>query len=145
MGVKVEQAVQVTLFNYNARRLIGSRIIESAAYCNQKLLAHLYLNSTQNTSLNWIIRLLLSLLCWLKVILLSGGHCISIYLKESASLEIKFCVDQVEGPWHYSNVTVTTYSPISEVTNIEGQQYFEFYQKDVIQKETKSFLEKIRN
>ncbi len=28
-------------FNYSARRLIGSRIIESAAYCNQKLLAYL--------------------------------------------------------------------------------------------------------
>ncbi len=35
---------------YSARRLIGSRIIESAAYCNQKLLALLYLNRTQNTS-----------------------------------------------------------------------------------------------
>ena len=64
---------------YSARRLIGSRIIESAAYCNQKLLAHLYLNSTQNTSVNWIIRLLLSLVCRPKVILLSGGHCISKY------------------------------------------------------------------
>jgi hypothetical protein len=64
---------------YSARRLIGSRIIVSAAYCNPKLLAHLYFNSTQNTSVNWIIRLLLSLLCWPKVILLSGGHCISIY------------------------------------------------------------------
>ncbi len=60
---------------YSARRLIGSRIIESAAYCNQKLLAHLYLGSTQNTSVNWIIRLLLSLLCRPNVILLSGGHC----------------------------------------------------------------------
>ncbi len=60
---------------YISSRLIGSRIIEPAAYCNQKLLAHLYLNSTQNTSVNWIIRLLLSLLCWPKVILLSGGHC----------------------------------------------------------------------
>ncbi len=46
------------LLNYRARRLIGSPIIESAAYCNQKLLAHLYLNSTQNTSVNWINRLL---------------------------------------------------------------------------------------
>ncbi len=50
-------------------------IIESAAYCNQKLLAHFYLNTTQNTSVNWIIRLLLSLLCWPKVILLSSGNC----------------------------------------------------------------------
>jgi hypothetical protein len=65
---------------YSARRLIGSRIIESAAYCNQKLPAHLYIYSTQNTSVNWIIRLLLSLLCWLKVILLSGGHCIFIFI-----------------------------------------------------------------
>ncbi len=70
---------------YSARRLIGSRIIESAAYCNQKLLAHLFLNSTQNTSVNWIIRLLLSLLCWPKVILLSGGHC-SIHFKDIFAL-----------------------------------------------------------
>ncbi len=58
---------------YSARRLTGSRIIESAAYCNQTMQAHLYLNSTQNMSVNWIIRLLLSLLCWPKVILLCGG------------------------------------------------------------------------
>ena len=37
---------------YSARRLIGSRIIESAVYCNQILLVPLYLNSTQNTSVN---------------------------------------------------------------------------------------------
>ncbi len=60
---------------YSSRRLIGSRILESVAYFNQKLQAHLYLNSTQNTSVNWIIRLLLSLFFWPKVILLSGGHC----------------------------------------------------------------------
>ncbi len=68
---------QCIFFNskYTARRLIGSRMIESAAYCNQKLLAHLYLNSKQNTSVNWIIRLMLSLLCWPKVIVISGGHC----------------------------------------------------------------------
>ncbi len=40
--------------NQCARCLIGSRIIECAAYCNQKLLTYLYLNSTQNTSFNWI-------------------------------------------------------------------------------------------
>ncbi len=51
--------------------MIVSRIIESATYCNQKLLALLYLNSTQMTSVNWIIRLLLSLLCYPKVILLT--------------------------------------------------------------------------
>jgi hypothetical protein len=62
-------------YYYSASRLIGSRIIESAAYCNQKLLALLYLNSTQISSVNWIILLLLSLLGWAKVILLSGGHC----------------------------------------------------------------------
>ncbi len=33
-------------FYYSARRLMGSWIIESAAYCNQKVLAHLYINST---------------------------------------------------------------------------------------------------
>ncbi len=46
---------------YSAHPLIGSRIIESVAYCNQKLLALSYPNSTQNTSVNCIIRLLLSL------------------------------------------------------------------------------------
>jgi hypothetical protein len=60
---------------YSVRRLIGSRIIESSAYCNQIFLVPLYLNSTQNTSVNWISWLLLSFLCWPKVILLSGGHC----------------------------------------------------------------------
>jgi len=34
-------------------------------------MAPLYFNSTHNTLVNWIIRLLLSLLCWPKVILLS--------------------------------------------------------------------------
>ncbi len=34
------------------RSLIGSRIIESAAYCNQTLMALLYLYSTQSTSVN---------------------------------------------------------------------------------------------
>ncbi len=34
--------------NYSARRLIGSRIIESAAYCNHKLLSHLYVNKKQH-------------------------------------------------------------------------------------------------
>ncbi len=63
---------------YSARRFIGSQIIESAAYCNQIMLVPLYLNSTQNTLVNWIIRWLLSLLGWPKVILLSGGHCIAI-------------------------------------------------------------------
>jgi hypothetical protein len=37
---------------YSARRLIESRIIESAAYCNQIMLVPLYLNSTQNMSVN---------------------------------------------------------------------------------------------
>jgi len=55
---------------YSAHCLIGSRLIESAEYCNQILLVPLYLNSTQNASVNWII------LSWPKVILLSGGHCI---------------------------------------------------------------------
>ncbi len=60
------------VLNYSASRLIGPRIIESAACCNKNLLAY-----TQNTSINWIIQLLLSLLCWPKVILLSSGHCSS--------------------------------------------------------------------
>jgi hypothetical protein len=37
---------------YSAHRLIGSRIIESVSYCNQKLQAHLYPNTAQNTSVN---------------------------------------------------------------------------------------------
>ncbi len=48
---------------------------KSATYCNQISLAQVYTNRTQNTSVNWIIRLLLSLLCRPEVILLSGGHC----------------------------------------------------------------------
>ena len=44
-------------------------------YCNQTLLVPHYLNSTQNTSVNWIIRILLSLLYCPKVNLLGGGHC----------------------------------------------------------------------
>ena len=56
-----------------------SNLIESVAYCYQILLVPFYTNSTQKTSVNWIIRLILhvSLLCWPKVILLSGGHCIN--------------------------------------------------------------------
>ncbi len=53
---------------YSARRLMGSGIIESAAYCNQISLTQVYIN----------IRLMLSLSCWPKVILLSGGHCIRL-------------------------------------------------------------------
>ncbi len=64
----------IPYFNYSARRLMGSQLIESAAYCNQILLAQQYINSAQNTSVNWIIWLLLSLLSPPKVILLSGGH-----------------------------------------------------------------------
>ncbi len=46
-------------------------------------MAHFYLNSTSNTSVNWIIWILLTLLCWPEVILLSGGHCIVIVLNNS--------------------------------------------------------------
>jgi len=46
------------------RGFIRSPLIESAAYCNQILLVPLYLNSAQNALVNWIIGLLLSLLCW---------------------------------------------------------------------------------
>ena len=41
----------------------------------------LHYNSTQNTSVNWIIRLLLSILCWPKVILLCSAHCIELYVR----------------------------------------------------------------
>ncbi len=39
-------------FKYSARRLMGSRIIESAAYCNQISLSQVYINRAQNTSVN---------------------------------------------------------------------------------------------
>ena len=47
--------------NYSSGRLIGSRITESAAYRNHIFLVPVYLSSTQNTSANWIIWLLISL------------------------------------------------------------------------------------
>jgi hypothetical protein len=65
---------------YNARRLMGSFILELAAYCNQILiLARLHRNCVKNTSVNWIIRLLLSLICRPKLIFWSGGHCRQMY------------------------------------------------------------------
>jgi len=42
----------IQYYEYSARRLIGSRIIESVAYSNQILMAPLYFNSTQNTLVN---------------------------------------------------------------------------------------------
>ncbi len=48
-----------SVYQYNARRLMGSRILESAAavYCNQIMLAdQFYSNSAQNTSVTSIIR-----------------------------------------------------------------------------------------
>ncbi len=76
-----EFADKKTAFNevclYRARRLIGTRIIITVAYCNQILQAQLYINSAQNMSVNCIIWLLLPLLCQHKVILLNGGHCIT--------------------------------------------------------------------
>ncbi len=64
------------MYYYNARRLLGSLIIESVAYRDQISLAPLYIDNTQNISVKWIIWLLLSLLCRPKAILLSGWHCI---------------------------------------------------------------------
>ncbi len=78
---------------YSVRRLIGSRKIESAIYCNDILLVPLYLNSTQNTSVYRIIRLLLSLLCEPKVILLSGGHCSVQHSRAASSSVQKNCLD----------------------------------------------------
>ena len=52
--------------------------MESVAYWNQILLIQLYLHSTQKVLRNWIVWLLLSLLCWPKVILLIGEHCTKI-------------------------------------------------------------------
>jgi hypothetical protein len=37
---------------YSARRLMGSRIIESAAYCNQISLSQVYIDRAQITSVN---------------------------------------------------------------------------------------------
>jgi hypothetical protein len=37
---------------YSARRLMGSRIIESAAYWNQISLAQVHINRAQNTTVN---------------------------------------------------------------------------------------------
>ncbi len=42
---------------------MGSRLIESAAYCYQIFLAQWHIKSAQYSLVNWIIRLLLSLLC----------------------------------------------------------------------------------
>jgi hypothetical protein len=49
-AVKELAASSVKHLYYSARRLIGSRIIESAAYCDQKLLAHLYLRGHSNNT-----------------------------------------------------------------------------------------------
>jgi hypothetical protein len=78
------------LLLYSARRLMGSQMIKSAAYCNQILVVLLYLNSIKNTLVNWIIRLLLSLLIWPKVILLSGGRCIYILFYCQAERPLAF-------------------------------------------------------
>ncbi len=53
---------------------IGSQLKVSAAHCDQILLIPLYLKRAQNTSIIWIIRLLLSLKYRPKVILLRGGY-----------------------------------------------------------------------
>ncbi len=91
---------------YSARRLIGSRIVESAAYCNHKLLALLHLNSTQTTSVNWIIRLLLSLLCWPKVILLSGGHCINFVWNKRVFLMTVIVITELNCKWLFLLIKV---------------------------------------
>ena len=76
--------------------LIGSRVMEPAAYCNQIMLVPFYTNSTQKASVNWIIRLLLSLLYWPKVILLSGGHCscfesfLSCFTSQQKCVDVQF-------------------------------------------------------
>ncbi len=73
------------LLKYSDHRLTGSRIIKSVTFCNQKFLALFYLISTQNTSVNEIIRSLLSLLCSPKVILISGGHYNAFICREKPS------------------------------------------------------------
>ncbi len=47
----------------------------------------------QNTRVNWIIWLLLSLLLWFKVIILSGGHCI-VELVETLAQDGQFWVQE---------------------------------------------------
>ncbi len=77
--------------------------IESADYCNKIWLAQLYINSTQNTSVNWIIRLLLSLMRRLKVILLSGGHCIwkqKIVTFKLQHMYVIFLICALCAKWH---------------------------------------------
>ncbi len=87
---KINSEMQLLIIcDKNMRRLMGSRIIESAAYCNQILLAHLNTNSAQNASVNWITRLLLSILCRPKVILLGGG--LSLPRSEAERKPVWFC------------------------------------------------------
>ncbi len=73
-----------TYLSYHGLRYLVTQS-ESATYCNQILQVPLYLNSTQSTQVNWIIWLLLSLLCRPNVILLSGEHCFSATLKKRYS------------------------------------------------------------
>ncbi len=54
------------------------------------------------TSVNWIIRLMLSLLIWPKVIQLSGGHCITI-----ASVQIKLQKIKLQSSSYEVNLTVS--------------------------------------
>lgn len=68
---KTSEVLNKNCIQWSARR---SRIIESAVYRYQILMGLSYLTSTQKLLVNWIIWLLLSLLCWLKVILWSGRH-----------------------------------------------------------------------
>ena len=82
---------------YSACRSIRSRIIESAAFCNQIFHVPLYINSTQNSWFSWIVRLLLSLLCWPKTILLSSGHC---------SQNRKYNVSSQWGHLYYNLLTI---------------------------------------
>jgi hypothetical protein len=69
-----QRVITISFELYCARRFIESRTIESAAYCDQNFQILLNLNSKQKMLVNWIIRLLLSLLCRPKVIILSGGY-----------------------------------------------------------------------
>ena len=72
--------LMVHYFNLDHNKI---RILESAAFS-------LYLDSTQNTSVNQTIRLLLSLLCWTKVILLSCGHYIKTFKRNKDFFKTKF-------------------------------------------------------
>ena len=70
---------------FNAPRLMGSRIIELAAYCNQILLVTLYRYTITFGYLDHMANVITFMLS--KAILLSDGHCI---LNKNFALHMKW-------------------------------------------------------